>query len=93
LGHYWKINSETAGYYILIYYQVVLLSMFTYVGGWYDVMFGMGFSTTALVIQEVVGHKMGGDPPSRIEGIPNAILYAIYFSTDSAKRILLHRDS
>ena len=35
---------------------------------------------SALLIQEYVGHYLGGDPPSRIEAIPNAILYAIYFS-------------
>lgn len=46
-------------------------------------LFGKGFfiATTALAIQEVFGHHLGGDIPSRVEAIPNAILYAIYFST------------
>ena len=35
---------------------------------------------SALVVQEIVGHSMGGDEPSRPEGVCNAILYAIYFS-------------
>ena len=34
----------------------------------------------SLVMQEYIGHFLGGDPASRIEAIPNAILYAIYFS-------------
>ena len=42
---------------------------------------GLMISTTALTIQEVFGHYLGGDIPSRVEAIPNAILYAIYFST------------
>lgn len=41
---------------------------------------GLGISTTALVFQELVGHWIGGDIPSRFEAIPNAILYAKLFS-------------
>lgn len=41
---------------------------------------GLGISTTALVFQEIVGHWVGGDIPSRFEAIPNAILYAKLFS-------------
>lgn len=41
---------------------------------------GIVFSVGALMIQEIVGHYLGGDPPSRVEAIPNAILYAPYYS-------------
>lgn len=41
---------------------------------------GLSISTIALVFQEIVGHWYGGDIPSRWEAIPNAILYAKYFS-------------
>tara|TARA_Y100000816_G_C26083176_1_gene571193 strand:- start:418 stop:1011 length:594 start_codon:yes stop_codon:yes gene_type:complete len=41
---------------------------------------GGSIALGSLMIQEYVGHYIGGDPPSRIEAIPNAILYAIYFS-------------
>lgn len=34
----------------------------------------------ALVFQEFVGHWLSGDSCSRIEGIPNAILHAMYYS-------------
>lgn len=41
---------------------------------------GVGVSTLALLIQEVFGHWYSGDPPSRGEGVFNAILYAVYYS-------------
>ena len=41
---------------------------------------GLITSFIALLFQEVVGHYMGGDNPSRLEGIPNAMLYALYYS-------------
>jgi hypothetical protein len=34
----------------------------------------------ALTLQEVLGHWLSGDPQSRVEAIPNAILYAMYYS-------------
>lgn len=34
-----------------------------------------------LYIQEIVGHFLGGDIASRPEGVANAILYAMYFSS------------
>jgi len=41
---------------------------------------GLCISTLALLFQEYAGHYWGGDIPSRFEAIPNAILYAKYFS-------------
>ena len=34
----------------------------------------------SLICQEVIGHYIGGDIPSRPEGVLNAIVYAMYFS-------------
>ena len=41
---------------------------------------GLIVSSSALIFQELIGHWVGGDIPSRVEAIPNAILYAKYFS-------------
>ena len=41
---------------------------------------GLGYSTGGLLVQEALGHRLGGDMPSRPEAVPNAILYALYFS-------------
>ena len=41
---------------------------------------GLSISVSALLFQEVVGHYLGGDIPSRGEAVPNAILYAKYFA-------------
>ena len=42
-----------------------------------------GFVTSflSLLFQEIVGHYMGGDIPSRPEGVLNAILYSVIYST------------
>ena len=41
---------------------------------------GLMISSSALIFQELIGHWVGGDIPSRVEAIPNAILYAKFFS-------------
>ena len=43
-------------------------------------LYGFSVATLALTIQEVFGHWLCGDPPSRIEAIPNAIWHAGYYS-------------
>lgn len=43
-------------------------------------LYGFLVATTALTIQEVFGHWLGGDAPSRIEAIPNAIWHAGFYS-------------
>ena len=47
---------------------------------WIVAIHGMMVMVCALVFQELVGHWMSGDACSRIEGIPNAILHAMYYS-------------
>ena len=41
---------------------------------------GLMISVSALVFQEIIGHWLSGDPWSRAEAVPNAIMYAIYYS-------------
>lgn len=43
-------------------------------------LFGIAISFTSLFIQETIGHYLGGDEPSRIEAVPNAVLYAVFYS-------------
>jgi len=42
--------------------------------------YGFSIAFAAMVFQEVFGHWLSGDPQSRLESVPNAILYAIYYS-------------
>ena len=42
--------------------------------------YGFAIAFTALTIQEVFGHWLCGDDPSRLEAIPNAIWHAGYYS-------------
>jgi len=47
----------------------------------YLLFYGMLAAGGALTLQEGIGHYMSGDPASRPEGVLNAVLYAMYFST------------
>lgn len=49
---------------------------------------GICMATTALVIQEVFGHYIGGDQLSRFEAVPNAIMYAMYYSVSHLFRYI-----
>jgi hypothetical protein len=42
--------------------------------------YGIVISFTSLFIQETIGHYFGGDEPSRLVAVPNAILYAAFYS-------------
>jgi hypothetical protein len=48
---------------------------------WDLIKHGLIYSVVALVCQEYFGHYLGGDDPSRPEAVPNAIVYATYYST------------
>lgn len=91
LGLYSYIKLDDCVYYCFMYYPTILISSHFYVGGIYDLLLGLSISTIALVFQEIVGHKMGGDPPSRPEAVLNAIFYAKYFSAKSLKNILRYK--
>lgn len=42
--------------------------------------YGITISFISLLMQEVFGHYIGGDEPSRLVAVPNAILYAAFYS-------------
>ncbi len=44
------------------------------------IIIGLVLSIGCLLIQEYFGHYIGGDNPSRMSGIPNAILYAQFYA-------------
>ncbi len=84
-GHYAKINLKGAVLFLVQYYISVLLS----VKKWTSrnklhnldlLKEGLIVSGTGLCLQEVIGHLYGGDIASRPEGVPNSILYSMYFS-------------
>ena len=59
-----------------LYLFPLVLAVYCERGVWH----GLAVCSAALLFQEVFGHWVGGDAPSRLEGIPNAIVYAPYFS-------------
>ncbi len=84
--HYMSFDLLTGLLTALVYYQVIRLGhhlymmKFTSNSGYIFV--GLAISTVALMIQESLGHYIGGDDPSRLdfESIFNAILYAKFYS-------------
>ena len=82
MTHYMLINFKigilTSLYYIFSLYAANLtyLNFYNQNIGWG----GFKIMSVALLIQEIFGHWIGGDNPSRGEGVPNAILYAMYYS-------------
>ena len=79
LGLYLKINIFYALLYSIIYYIPLKYANIDYKNNYYTLMNGLVISFYALFIQECVGHYLGGDDASRMEGIINAVLYAPYF--------------
>ena len=79
LGLYLKINIYYALIYSVIYYFPLKFANIDYRNTYYTLINGLVISFYSLFIQEIVGHYLGGDEPSRIEGLINAVLYAPYF--------------
>ena len=79
MTHYITINYKIA---ILtsILYRIPLVLSYKYYNKESSFKKGIITMTKALLVQEWIGHYLSGDPPSRIEAIPNAILYSIYYS-------------
>ena len=81
MTHYVIINPKIGILTALYYYPSLYLANQAYV---YNIKYpfssGIFISFVALVIQEVFGHWLAGDSFSRLEAIPNAIMYAMYFS-------------
>lgn len=82
LGFYARISIPNA-----IVVLVVYSFPFVWSGELYNqlkqrqrLIYGLSVAVVALVCQEFLGHYWGNDQPSRLEAIPNAILYAVYYS-------------
>jgi uncharacterized membrane protein YGL010W len=87
-GLYAKISIKTTIDSMFIYGVVMCLADVVY--GYVSLKKTVGFSIAAasLLTQEVAGHYMSGDKPSRVEAIPNAILYAIFFSVEKIRSMV-----
>ena len=79
LGLYLKINIYYALIYLVFYYFPLKFANIDYKNTYYTLINGLVISFYSLIIQEIIGHYLGGDEPSRIEGLINAVLYAPYF--------------
>ena len=84
-GHYMNINIKVSLLYYFIYYFIVKNAIKIYNLLYlrnikYILILGIILFGGGLTIQEIIGHYIGGDIASRYEGIPNAILYAKYYS-------------
>ena len=85
-GHYVRMDKRICLLYLILYYLPVKYAVRVY--NTYDPttqrlwLFQKGVITMllALTFQESIGHYVGGDIPSRPEGVLNAIIYAMYFS-------------
>ena len=89
--HYATFDASTALLVAFHYLPVLYLAMVTYnlFSNANNVFkFGLCVSTVALLIQELFGHYIGGDKPSRVEGVVNAIFYAVYSSSYTLKTIV-----
>ena len=85
-GHYFRIDKRVFLMYLIFYYLPLKYAINEYkihdpssLRWW---LFKKCFITSflALGFQEGIGHYIGGDIPSRPEGVLNAIVYAMYFS-------------
>jgi len=79
MTHYITIDLMM-GMALILLYAFPLVGAIFYNRRYNSITHGLSISIGSLVIQEIFGHYLSGDPPSRVEAIPNAILYAIYFS-------------
>ena len=81
MTHYLSIDFIIGLGCVIYYYPVVRLANIAYREEIkHPFIRGIIISFISLGIQEVFGHYLSGDPPSRGEAIPNAIMYAMYYS-------------
>lgn len=81
MTHYMHVDPWVGILTKLLYFGVVREAVAMDTDNWRrDMYVGLRMMVGSLLVQEVGGHWLGGDQPSRLEGIPNAIGYAIYFS-------------
>ena len=82
MTHYIFINPVVGMFTCILYFIPLVFAYVTHMRINMSKIFyiGISVSTIALVIQEVFGHWISGDPFSRFEAIFNAMLYAPYYS-------------
>lgn len=89
--HYLSIDIYTALQVFLLYLPFIYIANLHCILTEKDInsfIRGLCVSFVALNIQELFGHYLGGDKPSRVGSIPNAILYAPYNSIHGIKDIV-----
>ena len=97
IGLYLNISIPTTALVCAWFYTPYKLSTTMYNRLWFSrnpyrglILSGVTITTCALVIQEVLGHWIGGDDASRLEAVPNAILYAMYYSVSHLVDRIVH---
>ena len=83
IGHYFTINVYVTLAYAVTYFFPMREAVKRYQRSIWCLLKGFAIATTSLCIQEIVGHNMGGDGPSRLEAVPNAVIYATYFASEN----------
>ena len=81
--HYLTFDPMIALIYFFLYSFPLYFAMITYKENENKrelLLKGLKTSFYALFFQEVIGHTLGGDEQSRIEAVPNAIIYAMHYS-------------
>ncbi len=79
--HYLTVEPIIGLFFIIIYISPISCAYKDYRYSKYNFFKGFMIAFTSLLIQEYIGHYLGGDIPSRIEAIPNAIVYANFYAT------------
>lgn len=78
MAHYAAIDPLVAFCVFAIYGPVLMLAR----RDWQHLVWGICVMATALFLQEALGHYIGGDMPSRGEGVLNAVVYAVFFAAE-----------
>ena len=79
IGLYLQLDIFYTLIFAIIYYFPLKYANIHYNNDYITLIKGISISFISLFIQEFVGHYIGGDKPSRIDGVLNAVFYAKYF--------------
>lgn len=82
-GHYFYIRPYIGLLYGFVFYFPLIKASDHYQYSISTFAYGLSIAFLSLTIQEYIGHYMGGDIPSRLEGVLNAILYANFYAIES----------
>ena len=83
IGHYLTMNVYITMVYTITYFFPMKEAIKRYQRSIRCLLKGFAFATTSLLIQEIIGHYLSGDGPSRLEAAPNTIMYAAYFASQN----------